>query len=375
MSCDLKRPSGEEGSELSQRSSGDEKLKFWLPSLSSKSSHSTSSVEKHVPLPSLFATALQPHSARPSAVGTSTTSSSVQPASQPVAPTDAWAAPTPVMLHPPAPAPSSRAAHLGNAVLLSSLGWGFCRRPEQTADAYQPHVLPEGLPSSGVPLAPASSEYVVGHMMAQFASCSSPSNLSPPGVVLPRRQAPPAAAAAPSMSTGAASLVEQVHRETNLPVLELKELADQGILQQVPRNESGELSSVGSISHAVGKCSPCLFWYKKSCVKGLHCSYCHIRHPGQKNKRIRPSKKTRMQRRGLAGEQASTEVVSQGAALPLGEQWSDAEEAAHGDGESSGGEREAQAAQGQDLGLRAGDPALAAVRPAAGWPGSTQISL
>eukprot|EP00434_Breviolum_minutum_P033753 symbB.v1.2.029869.t1/scaffold3241.1/size60449/4 len=68
------------------------------------------------------------------------------------------------------------------------------------------------------------------------------------------------------------------------------------LLAQVPTNEEGERTSLGSLQHP-DTCSPCLFWFKGKCGKGVHCDYCHFRHPGQKNKRIRPSKHTRLQMR------------------------------------------------------------------------------
>jgi hypothetical protein len=89
--------------------------------------------------------------------------------------------------------------------------------------------------------------------------------------------------------------VQMLHRETGISLEDCGNL--QNLLPLVPRNERGQLSSVGSISHASGQCCPCLFWFKGVCAKGLHCSYCHMWHKGQKNKRIRPSKKTRKQMR------------------------------------------------------------------------------
>jgi len=62
-------------------------------------------------------------------------------------------------------------------------------------------------------------------------------------------------------------------------------------------SEELQYASIGSIKHNSGDCSPCLFWFRRSCAKGVHCDYCHFRHKGQRNKRIRPSKKTRMQMR------------------------------------------------------------------------------
>lgn len=100
---------------------------------------------------------------------------------------------------------------------------------------------------------------------------------------------PGAAWSTPSASSSRAVL-HRSDQEGNVP-------DSQSLMDQVPLNEKGKFSSIGSIRHKYGDCSPCLFWFRNCCAKGIHCDYCHIRHKGQKNKRIRPSKKTRMQMR------------------------------------------------------------------------------
>mmetsp|Transcript_9685 Transcript_9685/g.30139 ORF Transcript_9685/g.30139 Transcript_9685/m.30139 type:complete len:316 (-) Transcript_9685:51-998(-) len=97
-------------------------------------------------------------------------------------------------------------------------------------------------------------------------------------------------------------LVLQLHGELGVPVEDLIALDAQGLLRQIPRNAEGEMTSVGSVLHATGECSPCVFWFKNSCSKSIKCSYCHFMHRGQKNKRIRPSKQTRMQMKGRERE-------------------------------------------------------------------------
>jgi hypothetical protein len=64
--------------------------------------------------------------------------------------------------------------------------------------------------------------------------------------------------------------------------------------------ESPGYPSIGSSKHHTGECSPCVFWLKRSCVKGVECDYCHMQHQGQKYKRIRPSKRTRRRLRASA---------------------------------------------------------------------------
>ncbi|CAJ1404440.1 unnamed protein product [Effrenium voratum] len=79
---------------------------------------------------------------------------------------------------------------------------------------------------------------------------------------------------------------------------------EEAILAQIPVNDEGERASLGSRLHP-DSCNPCIFWFKDKalCNKGIMCDFCHFRHPGQKNKRIRPSKNTRLQMRAAQAAQ------------------------------------------------------------------------
>lgn len=90
-------------------------------------------------------------------------------------------------------------------------------------------------------------------------------------------------------------LVQSAHDElANLVSIDkLRELARSGVLELIPRDEEGRLTSVGSIEHGT-KCTPCAYWFKGICKYSLRCHYCHYVHDGQKSKRLRPSKQTRM---------------------------------------------------------------------------------
>lgn len=90
------------------------------------------------------------------------------------------------------------------------------------------------------------------------------------------------------------SLVESIHRETGHPLDKLEQLQRDGILSEIPRDEFGSLTSAGSLLHATQECRPCVYWFRDSCTKGVGCLHCHFRHAGQRNKRIRPSKATRL---------------------------------------------------------------------------------
>jgi hypothetical protein len=96
-------------------------------------------------------------------------------------------------------------------------------------------------------------------------------------------------------------LINSLHYELDEPLSVLESLSAHGLLQQIPRNEQGEFTSVGSIGHISAEqpggdnspCKPCVFWFKNRCSKGVRCRHCHFRHPGQKSKKIRASKQTR----------------------------------------------------------------------------------
>lgn len=138
---------------------------------------------------------------------------------------------------------------------------------------------------------------------------------SPAGIGLPQgltmqRAQPGASSGAPALEHTAAPqsppalqdadlLAEQIHAELEgaMPLDKLQELARTGVLASIPRDEAGELASVGSIRHATNECAPCAYWFKGICKYSVACHYCHYLHPGQKSKRLRPSKQTRMRMR------------------------------------------------------------------------------
>eukprot|EP00928_Gymnodinium_smaydae_P072052 TRINITY_DN5548_c0_g3_i1.p1 TRINITY_DN5548_c0_g3~~TRINITY_DN5548_c0_g3_i1.p1 ORF type:complete len:225 (-),score=25.87 TRINITY_DN5548_c0_g3_i1:767-1441(-) len=59
----------------------------------------------------------------------------------------------------------------------------------------------------------------------------------------------------------------------------------QDVLDMIPKDEDGELTSVGSVLHETGSCMPCLFLMKTICRKKFHCRYCHIPPSNVKSKR------------------------------------------------------------------------------------------
>jgi len=100
----------------------------------------------------------------------------------------------------------------------------------------------------------------------------------------------------------AEELIEAVRREcldagVAVTAQALQALYDKGLLTQVPRGPNGELTSIGSITHAAAECTPCAYWYKGVCTRAVTCCHCHLPHERQKSKRLRPSKQTRQRMR------------------------------------------------------------------------------
>jgi len=97
-------------------------------------------------------------------------------------------------------------------------------------------------------------------------------------------------------SAESSMLVQRINTEMKgrIPLAKLEEMVDGGVLAGMPRDANGELTSAGSIHHPAGTCTPCAYWFKGICKYSICCNYCHFAHNGQKSKRLRPSKQTRM---------------------------------------------------------------------------------
>eukprot|EP00450_Noctiluca_scintillans_P029168 CAMPEP_0194538316 /NCGR_PEP_ID=MMETSP0253-20130528/77809_1 /TAXON_ID=2966 /ORGANISM="Noctiluca scintillans" /LENGTH=198 /DNA_ID=CAMNT_0039384417 /DNA_START=9 /DNA_END=605 /DNA_ORIENTATION=- len=75
------------------------------------------------------------------------------------------------------------------------------------------------------------------------------------------------------------------HKLLSLPQAHAEPPTDNAVVKSHP--------SLGSISHP-NDCVPCLFWFKDQCKKASMCKHCHYVHVGQRIKRIKKSKRTRM---------------------------------------------------------------------------------
>mmetsp|Transcript_23270 Transcript_23270/g.59421 ORF Transcript_23270/g.59421 Transcript_23270/m.59421 type:complete len:315 (-) Transcript_23270:85-1029(-) len=83
-----------------------------------------------------------------------------------------------------------------------------------------------------------------------------------------------------------------------------RQSAELDLLIQVPYDEEGEMTSIGSIGHTEGQCHPCAYWFKGVCAHGVTCRHCHFVHDGQKGKRLRPSKLTRQRLKNKSDKQS-----------------------------------------------------------------------
>eukprot|EP00930_Biecheleria_cincta_P083006 TRINITY_DN72649_c0_g1_i1.p1 TRINITY_DN72649_c0_g1~~TRINITY_DN72649_c0_g1_i1.p1 ORF type:complete len:272 (-),score=32.65 TRINITY_DN72649_c0_g1_i1:249-1064(-) len=99
--------------------------------------------------------------------------------------------------------------------------------------------------------------------------------------------------------TWCSHLVKALHEESGVAVEVIQKLEREGVLGQIPRNDEGEITSIGSLKHSLGTCTPCIFWFRGNCRNSLSCMFCHLRHPGQKGKRHKPNKRARQLMRQL----------------------------------------------------------------------------
>jgi hypothetical protein len=91
---------------------------------------------------------------------------------------------------------------------------------------------------------------------------------------------------------------------------------------------SETLPTVGSAGHRIGKCKPCAFLYKKGCLNGMACPFCHLCEEGEKQRRQKEradknKKPLRKQRREVRRE--GKEKVTAFAAIPDGDNRRDCE--------------------------------------------------
>ncbi|KAF8820288.1 hypothetical protein IE077_003329 [Cardiosporidium cionae] len=95
--------------------------------------------------------------------------------------------------------------------------------------------------------------------------------------------------------------------------LPLEELTDE-LIQSIPKDESGNLLSVGSIEHESGNCKGCVFFHHstKKCKNGIRCLFCHFPHLPKKRIRINKMRSKQKQRQQVqpTAEQTSPSIQS-----------------------------------------------------------------
>mmetsp|Transcript_22405 Transcript_22405/g.76773 ORF Transcript_22405/g.76773 Transcript_22405/m.76773 type:complete len:261 (-) Transcript_22405:146-928(-) len=112
---------------------------------------------------------------------------------------------------------------------------------------------------------------------------------APPGLL---RDASSSSTTAPSSSEyirkGAPGTEQQLSSDS-YPGTSLESSMDNMVC--IPLDENGELTSVGSMKHAEGKCKPCLYNYNGTpCAAGVSCRFCHFPHKTLGRVRLRPCK-------------------------------------------------------------------------------------
>eukprot|EP00930_Biecheleria_cincta_P057461 TRINITY_DN43395_c0_g1_i1.p1 TRINITY_DN43395_c0_g1~~TRINITY_DN43395_c0_g1_i1.p1 ORF type:complete len:234 (+),score=28.89 TRINITY_DN43395_c0_g1_i1:38-739(+) len=146
---------------------------------------------------------------------------------------------------------------------------------------------------------------------SSFASCSETHLWKPPWQVEEDFDCTDAQSVSDAQPPFCSERVKALHEETGMAIEELLTLESDGILEHLPRNDAGEIASVGSMQHSLGTCTPCIFWFRGICTKSIKCPFCHFRHPGQKAKK--PNKRTRELLREI---KKSKETNENGEAVP-----------------------------------------------------------
>jgi len=85
--------------------------------------------------------------------------------------------------------------------------------------------------------------------------------------------------------------------------VDLMKVSDEELERYVPKGPDGERTSIGALNHP-NNCTRCIFWFRNVCEKGMRCEFCHIKHPGQVAKKIRPSKSFRLKQNAGGGLRA-----------------------------------------------------------------------
>ncbi|CAJ1393608.1 unnamed protein product [Effrenium voratum] len=68
------------------------------------------------------------------------------------------------------------------------------------------------------------------------------------------------------------------------------------ILEEIPLDEEGQLTSIGSVLHGSGECRPCAFLgsERRPCSNGAACLFCHLPHDPRRKVRLGRRKRREM---------------------------------------------------------------------------------
>lgn len=229
----------------------------------------------------------------------------------------------------------SRAMGASPAPQVPSRTFGMLQGGPPAASRLAEPALTEYEPSSAIPSAESGvptnavvSAAFWGQPHAQATQAFSSSPASAPAHLRGMLMQPGLAAVPATEESGAdfrlssaedSMLVHRINEEMKgkISLEKLEEMVQGGTLACIPRNANGELSSVGSIHHPTGACTPCAYWFKGLCKYSICCHYCHFAHNGQKSKRLRPSKQTRMRIRRWEAQRTPGDASGPPADIPL----------------------------------------------------------
>lgn len=176
--------------------------------------------------------------------------------------------------------------------------WGF-RLPEQSSSDGDSTPKSVGRKNDDIPWLSQSSRPVKKHGQGVSIVNDRPrADHGIPGCSAPKALSQPKGLGGGNCVAGSKNVLAQ--RE---PLEVAQEVYD-----TVPLDSTGRYTSLGSIAHDTGQCLPCAYWFKGICKFGTECSHCHFVHEGQRSKRLRPSKQTRIRLRRRAAARKGTDL-------------------------------------------------------------------
>eukprot|EP00931_Biecheleriopsis_adriatica_P034394 TRINITY_DN19871_c0_g1_i1.p1 TRINITY_DN19871_c0_g1~~TRINITY_DN19871_c0_g1_i1.p1 ORF type:complete len:223 (+),score=32.98 TRINITY_DN19871_c0_g1_i1:166-834(+) len=117
----------------------------------------------------------------------------------------------------------------------------------------------------------------------------------------------PVASGAATGSAKESSETEEDEKARGPSIEEL--LADPEALAQIPVDEDGQVTSLGSALHHLGECRPCAFLgnARRPCTNGVACMFCHFSHDTRRRSRLCRKRRQEMRASVMAALEAAGE--------------------------------------------------------------------